>query len=116
MVVLQILPIFAVPITHVEKHLANRTIFALKSRLITLNQRQKAIKMNLKNLFILLIGAVSLSSCKNGLFGKKKFENKLADATHSFFLLNGLSDPKTGNYFLFGQHLVDLYAQRDRDR
>ncbi len=36
--------------------------------------------------------------------GKKKFENKLADATHSFFLLNGLSDPKTGNYFLFGQH------------
>jgi formylglycine-generating enzyme len=58
----------------VEKHLATRTIFALKSRLITLNQRQKAIKMNLKNLFILLIGAVSLSSCKNGLFGKKKFE------------------------------------------
>ena len=62
------------PVTHVEKHLATRTIFALKYRLITLNQRQKAIKMNLKNLFILLIGAVSLSSCKNGLFGKKKFE------------------------------------------
>lgn len=30
--------------------------------------------MNLKNLFILLLCAAPLASCKNGLFGKKKFE------------------------------------------
>jgi hypothetical protein len=36
--------------------------------------------------------------------GKKKFENKLADATNSFFLLNGITDKESGNYFFFGQH------------
>ncbi len=36
--------------------------------------------------------------------GKKKFENKLADATNSFFLLNGLADEATGGFYLFGQH------------
>lgn len=35
--------------------------------------------------------------------GKKKFETPLKDATNSFFLLNGLSDPATGQYFIFGQ-------------
>lgn len=35
--------------------------------------------------------------------GKKKFETPLHDATNSFFMLNGLADTKSGNYFLFGQ-------------
>ena len=44
MVVLQKLPIFAVPCNPVDKHAKICTIFEIKYRLIELNQRQKLLK------------------------------------------------------------------------
>src|SRR6266850_8138901 len=41
---------------------------------ISIEPKAKAIKMKLKILFVLFSLAVLISSCKNGLFGKKKYE------------------------------------------